>query len=130
MSRRPCRNSGEISPTHGSPNQVEVIQARAPDVSWQEPIALLLIDGLHDHASVARDFHCFEPWLAEGAYVAFHDYAGYFPGVMAFVDELLVAGAYRKVQVAGSMFVLRQRGGVPQAPGAEAPARLPAFVVR
>src|SRR5262249_38002346 len=87
---------------------VEVVRAAAPQVPWQEPIALLVIDGLHDYASVAADFRHFEPWLAEGGYVAFHDYAGYFPGVVAFVDELLTEGRYRKVQAAATRVVLRK----------------------
>ena len=89
---------------------VEIVRAAASQVPWQEPIALLLIDGLHDYASVARDFSHFEPWLAEGGYVAFHDYAGYFPGVMAFVDELLAGGGYRKVHAAGTLIVAQRRG--------------------
>ncbi len=87
---------------------VEVIRSAAPQVSWQEPIALLLIDGLHDYAAVAQDFFHFEPWLAEGGYVAFHDYASYYPGVVAFVNELLASG-YRKAQAMNSMIVLQKQ---------------------
>jgi hypothetical protein len=96
---------------------VEIVRAAAPQVPWREPIALLLVDGLHDYASVAGDFRHFEPWLAEGGYVAFHDYAGYFPGVVAFVNELLAGGGYRKAQLAGTLMVLRRKGGTagPQA---------------
>jgi predicted O-methyltransferase YrrM len=95
---------------------VAVVQSAAPQVPWQEPIALLVIDGLHDYASVAADFRHFEPWLAEGGYVAFHDYAGYFPGVVAFVNELQAEGGYRKVQAAATLVVLRKRGGAAQGP--------------
>jgi hypothetical protein len=53
---------------------VEIVQSTAPEVPWQEPIALLLIDGLHDYANVSRDFEHFAPWVAEGGYVAFHGF--------------------------------------------------------
>jgi hypothetical protein len=32
--------------------------------------------------------------LAEGGYVAFHDYATYYPGAMTFVNKLLAGGRY------------------------------------
>ncbi|HEY7375772.1 MAG TPA: glycosyltransferase [Polyangia bacterium] len=87
---------------------VETVQARTPDVAWSEPICLLLVDGLHDYASVARDFHHFEAFLADPALVAFHDYADYFPGVKTFVDELLGSGRYRLVEQVASLIVLRK----------------------
>jgi predicted O-methyltransferase YrrM len=99
----------------GLDDVVKIVRAAAPDVPWQEPIALLLIDGLHDYASVAEDFRHFEPWLADGGYVAFHDYAGYFPGVVAFVNELLAGGGYRRAQLAGTLIVLRKQGGKTEA---------------
>src|SRR5262249_38833280 len=89
----------------GLTDVVEFVQAASAEVPWQEPIALLLIDGLHDYASVARDFNHFEPWLVQGGFVAFHDYASYFPGVMVFVDQLLGSGEYCKVHVVGTLIV-------------------------
>ncbi len=91
---------------------VEIVQASAGLVPWQKPIALLLIDGLHDYASVSRDFGHFEPWIAPGGYVAFHDYAGYFPGVVAVVDGLMASGDYRKVHAAKSMMILQKSAGL------------------
>lgn len=88
---------------------VQVLRASAPEVRWSDAIALLLIDGLHDYASVARDFAHFAPWVAAGGYVAFHDYASYFPGVVVFVDTLMAAGEYQKVHSAGSLIVLRKQ---------------------
>jgi predicted O-methyltransferase YrrM len=92
----------------GLGNVVVAVQQHPHEVEWAEPIAFLLIDGLHDYASVSGDFFHFEPWLREGACVAFHDYADYFPGVMAFVDELLAAGRYERVRLAGSLIVARR----------------------
>jgi hypothetical protein len=91
---------------------VEIVQATPPQVPWSEMVALLLIDGLHDYANVAKDFAHFDPWVADRGYVAFHDYAGYFPGVVVFVDELLTKGRYRRVALAGSLIVL-QKGPQP-----------------
>jgi hypothetical protein len=95
----------------GLEHLVEPIVKRASEIEWDTPICLLLIDGLHDYANVARDFHQFERSIVSGGFVAFHDYARYFPGVMAFVDELLARGSYEKVDQALSMIVLRKLAG-------------------
>ena len=92
----------------GLGDRVECIPKRAFEVEWSQPICLLYIDGLHDYANVARDFHQFAPSVAPGGFVAFHDYASYWPGVKTFVDELLAGGCYEKVSCAGSMMVMRK----------------------
>jgi Methyltransferase domain/Glycosyl transferase family 2 len=108
---------------------------RSFETAWDRPIAFLLIDWLHDYPSVARDFRHFEPWLSPGAYVAFHDYAEYFPGVVRLVDELLASGGYDRVAVAGSLVLLRRRAvtivsSTPAAarPEADAPALVSAIM--
>ena len=92
----------------GVTDVVELVQQRSWEVQWSRPIGLLFIDGLHDYANVARDFAHFEPHLAPGACVAFHDYADYYPGVRAFVDELVDGGHYEMVQLVRSMILLRR----------------------
>jgi hypothetical protein len=92
---------------------VETVQARSADVAWSRPICLLLVDGLHDYDSVARDFKHFEKHLTASALIAFHDYADYFPGVRSFVDELLAAGQYSIAYRAGSLIVLQSRSHHP-----------------
>jgi len=87
---------------------VEPILQQSYQVQWGNPIAMLLIDGLHDYANVARDFRHFEPWIVPGGYVAFHDYADYYPGVRLFVDELLEGGFYQLVDSVGSMVVVKK----------------------
>ncbi|MEJ2366621.1 MAG: class I SAM-dependent methyltransferase, partial [Deltaproteobacteria bacterium] len=87
---------------------VELIQKCSTDVEWDKPIGLLLIDGMHDYANVARDFFHFEPWVVPEGLIAFHDYADYYPGVKAFVDELLATGPYKKVGLVHSMMVVRR----------------------
>ncbi|MBN1609081.1 MAG: class I SAM-dependent methyltransferase, partial [Polyangiaceae bacterium] len=90
----------------GLTGTVRSVEKPSAEVAWSGPIALLLIDKLHDYESVSEDFHQFEGSLAAQGLVVFHDYAHYFPGVMAFVDELLAKGSYRKVAQAGSLVVL------------------------
>jgi hypothetical protein len=87
---------------------VEIVRAKAQDVPWTEPICLLLIDGLHDYPNVLKDFSHFEPHLCDGALVAFHDYAEYFPGVPVFVDELCASGRFEAIARARSLIILRK----------------------
>lgn len=87
---------------------VEVIKDRSENVDLKIPISVLFIDGFHDYTSVANDFAHFSGDLRKGGYVAFHDYADYFPGVKLFVDELLNRGMYRKFNKADSLIVLEK----------------------
>jgi len=99
---------------------VETIQQCSWEVRWELPIGFVLIDGLHDYDNVKRDFSHFERHLVEGGYVAFHDYAHYWPGVITYVDELLATGGYERIDLAASMILLRRRAQDAAAP----PARL------
>ncbi len=92
----------------GVVEQVQVLTTRSPEVAWNRPISLLLIDGLHDYESVRTDFEHFAPHLAPQGLVLFHDYAAYYPGVVRFVDELL-ATSHELFQRAGTLVVLRAR---------------------
>jgi hypothetical protein len=94
----------------GLAERVDVHESRASLVEWDGPIGLLLIDGLHDYASVASDFEHFERWVPDNGYVVFHDYADYFPGVKLFVDGLVRRGDWARVGAAGSLVVLRRIG--------------------
>lgn len=87
---------------------IELIQDYSFHVNWDKPISLLFIDGLHDYPNVARDFWHFSGWIRPGGYIAFHDYADYYPGVMAFVDELLVTNSYQKIQQANSLIIVQK----------------------
>jgi len=97
----------------GLTNFVEAIREPSYQVAWEQPIAVLVIDGLHDYVNVARDFRHFESFVCHGGIVLFHDYADYFPGVRGFVDELLDTGAYRKVACARSLMVVEKVGDLP-----------------
>jgi predicted O-methyltransferase YrrM len=90
---------------------VDIVIGGAGEAACDEPIGLLLVDGLHDYASVVADFHAFADRLAPGARVAFHDYSDYFPGVRRFVDELVASGGYQVVSHAQSLIVLACQDG-------------------
>jgi predicted O-methyltransferase YrrM len=87
---------------------VEPIRQYSFNVTWDQPISLLFVDGLHHYAAVASDYSHFDPWLAEGSLVAFHDYADYYAGVKTFVDQLVAGGFCEWVRSAQSMVVLRK----------------------
>ncbi|HEV3412131.1 MAG TPA: CmcI family methyltransferase [Puia sp.] len=88
---------------------VETIRQYSYLVNWQKPVSLLFIDGLHDYLNVARDFRHFAEWVQSGGYIVFHDYADYYPGVRAFVDEVLQYGEYIKIWQADSLVVIQKR---------------------
>lgn len=93
----------------GAQDWIDLLVARAADVPWNRPVALLLIDGLHDEASIAADFNPFAPWLIPGSLVAFHDYGSHFPAVRRFVDGLLSRDGFRIHGQAKSLVVLEKR---------------------
>lgn len=99
---------------------VHGIRSCSFEVEWDKPVCFLLIDGLHDYLNVARDFHHFEPWLVPGGFVAFHDYADYYPGVVTFVNGLLAGGLYRKAACAASLVVLQKTGDAQRIKGSGA----------
>lgn len=92
----------------GVSGHIETIVDFSYNVRWDKPISLLFIDGLHDYPNVARDFWHFSDWVKQGGYIAFHDYADYYPGVQAFVNELLNMGSYRKIQHVKSLIVIQK----------------------
>jgi Glycosyl transferase family 2/Methyltransferase domain len=89
---------------------VDYCPSYAGEVTLPGRIDLLVIDHLHDYASVAADFSQFHTQLVEGGLVAFHDYRDCFPGVVAFVNQLLATGAYTAVQRVETLVVLRKAG--------------------
>jgi glycosyltransferase involved in cell wall biosynthesis len=98
----------------GLTEYVETIQSHSYEVNWNKPIQVLFIDGLHDYTNVARDFFQFEQWVVAGGYIAFHDYADYYPGVKSFVNEILASGRYRLVHRVKSAIVVEKLPTEPQ----------------
>lgn len=90
-------------------HEVELVRKRSYEVALGRPIGFLFIDGLHGYQDVRRDYLHFSPLILKSGYVAFHDYAGCFPGVMKFVDELVGSNQLIKERFAVSLIVLRKR---------------------
>jgi predicted O-methyltransferase YrrM len=55
--------------------------------TWDLPVGLLFIDGLHTYDGVRSDLDAWTPHLAPGGLVVFHDYDQRFPGVIEAADE-------------------------------------------
>lgn len=91
-------------------DQVEVIKKTPHLAEIRYGIDILLIDGLHDYASVARDFYTHEKKLYQDAIILFHDYSLYFPGVITFVDELVMSGLYKVLNKRASLIALKRVG--------------------
>lgn len=88
---------------------VDVVQGVSSAADWSaQPVAVLVIDGLHDYSSVAQDFRAFAEHVVLGGIVAFHDYADYFPGVQALVRELMAAPDWHHLGTVGTLALLRR----------------------
>lgn len=94
----------------GLEKHVVLLCQRSTDVQWSSPISLLFIDGLHDYTNVSNDYRHFEKWIRPGGYIAFHDYAHYYPGVISFVNELLTSGECKKIQQTDTMMIVEKCG--------------------
>lgn len=93
----------------GISGSVEVIRSIPHRAGFESRIDLLLVDGMHDYASVARDFYAYEKQLHQDALILFHDYGGGFPGVTDFVNELLSSGGYEKTDLRSTLITLRKK---------------------
>lgn len=89
-------------------DMVEIKKGRSTQINFTEKIDLLLIDGLHDYANVARDFFRFDNQLAANGLVLFHDCSQHFPGVVSFVNECLKNGNYKLVNKASSLVCIQK----------------------
>lgn len=79
--------------TAGLTNVVVPIREKSTEVQWSGPICFLLIDGLHDMASVRADYNHFFKFVEPGGCIAFHDYSNPdHPDVRRFVDERIRDG--------------------------------------
>lgn len=92
----------------GLADMVVLIKDYSYPICWEHPITFLIIDGLHDYPHVARDFWEFSPHVVSGGFIAFHDYADYYPGVKALVNEILVSGLYEKIHLADSLMLVQK----------------------
>lgn len=75
----------------GVADLVQLVRADSAALPWQQPLALLHVDGDHSHQAVRRDIERYLPHLVPGGIVVFDDYDAAHPGVVAAVHELLAA---------------------------------------
>jgi hypothetical protein len=92
----------------GLADWVSARTGEASDFAGPDGVDFLLVDGLHDYPAVAMDFAALEAALTPAARVAFHDYADYFPGVAAFVDELVATGDWEIETAVETLRILRR----------------------
>lgn len=92
----------------GISDVVELVPHQCREVKWNRPVSFLFVDGLHDYMNVSRDFLHFSEWFVSGAYIAFHDYADYFPGVKNFVNELIQTAQYKTIAEADTLIILQK----------------------
>lgn len=88
---------------------VEIVKKTPQPLIPDRAIDVLLIDGLHDYANVARDFYACEKWVDPEGFILFHDYDSNFPGVTAFVNELLAGGLYEVIDLKSTLITLGKR---------------------
>ena len=84
------------------PENVRRITMPSQEYSHSGEIGMLYIDG--DHTRAMEDFDRFEPHLADGAKVAFHD-ATTDQNVHDALQHAIATGKLRQLQLAGSMWI-------------------------
>jgi len=89
-------------------DEVIIIKDTPCLVDFKHEIDLLLVDGLHDYANVARDFYNYEMHLKSDSILLFHDYDIGFPGVTHFVNELIYNGNYQTLGKRNSLIALKK----------------------
>jgi predicted O-methyltransferase YrrM len=97
----------------GVVEQVRLINLTSQVVApgWRRPIGLLWVDGDHSYEAVRRDLGSWEPHLAEGAVIAFHDAFDRTLGVARVVEELLATRRFEATVAVGDIRVIRKRSG-------------------
>jgi tetratricopeptide (TPR) repeat protein len=94
--------------SHGVEERVRVARCCSHELAWDEPIALLFVDALHDYENVRRDHELFDRFVVPDGFVAFHDYSPDFPGVVQYVDELLERGGLELAAHRDRLIVFRR----------------------
>jgi predicted O-methyltransferase YrrM len=93
----------------GLSSWVQARRARSVDAAaaWRDgTIRLIFIDGDHELEAVRADVDAWEPHLAPGARIAFHDFGE--EGPTRVVQALLGSARYRLIERADSLVVLEQ----------------------
>lgn len=74
---------------------------------WNEPIAVLFIDGDHTYAGVKKDYDLWSPYVIEGGVIAFHD-STYGDVKRFLLREVLKSGNYSYVGLVDSILYLNK----------------------
>lgn len=100
----------------GLARRVRPHRGRSADVEWEGPVALLVVDGWHDYASVRADVDRFAPSVVTGGLVAFHDHADYAPDVARVLGELVASGGWERAGLVGTLAAVRRTADVAPPP--------------
>ena len=71
--------------------------------NWQQPVAMLWLDGDHSFEGVSRDFQCWRDHLPTGAVIVFDDATDQRLGPYRLIEELINAGKVRKLAAVGKV---------------------------
>lgn len=85
------------------------LPAEAVSKGWEQPIALLWIDGDHRYEAVKNDFGCWEPFVVAGGMIAFDDSINRSIGPWRVIEEAVSSNRFRVVQRVGPMTVLEKQ---------------------
>jgi hypothetical protein len=76
---------------------------------WQEPIALLWIDGDHTYEGVKADFDSWSSFVVQGGMVAFHDSLDPRFGVHRLIKEIIEKGDYKNIGVVEKITLIEKQ---------------------
>lgn len=76
-------------------------------MKWEEPIALLWIDGDHRYDSVKRDFELWMPHLEAGGIIVFDDATDPTLGPRILINEITHSNKFEEIITVGKVVVIR-----------------------
>lgn len=91
----------------GVKEHITQIQDFSTNITIDDKIALLLIDGDHSYEGVKHDFEKFGPKVKKGGYIVMHDY--HLPGIKKFFEESIYPNKkqYQEFRIIADLIVLR-----------------------
>jgi len=75
---------------------------------WQDPIALLWIDGDHTYEGVKADFEAWAPLVIPGGIVAFHDSLDPRLGPHKLITEIITTGIFEHIGVVEKITLIKK----------------------
>lgn len=94
---------------HGCSEIVSLINLNSEyfAVKWEEPVALLWIDGDHRYESVKRDFELWMPHLEPGAIIVFDDATDPNLGPRTLINEITISNNFEEIMSVGKIVAIR-----------------------